>query len=184
MIFLQSSTVRLGSMRQGGVTFIELLISIAVLAILAAIAAPYYGDYIERQRWIGAAEAVYGQIQQAKRASLSNNKQVTFDILSASSTNWCVGYSDQVSCDCGVANDCKVNDQSTLVVSAKDYPGITTTASGAPSSISGSFTMPGITATGKEIWVRSESLGDISVIISTMGRVKMCSDDVSQYPDC
>ena len=175
---------------QSGVTFIELMISIAVLGVLVAIAAPYYGDYVERQRWVGATEAIYGQFQQAKRAALSNNTQIYVNAVSTASTNWCVGYGESNACDCGTASSCQINGQDTVSVNAENYPGISLSLAASDAtpttatSISGWFSMPGISADAKTLLVESSSLGDIRLVISPVGRVRICSNDLSQYPDC
>jgi len=171
---------------QHGVTLLELMVTIAIIGILAAIAGPYMGDYVERQRWVGATEAVYGQLQQAKRAAISNNKPIYFKVTAAASANWCAGYGEAATCDCGVANSCQINSQDTLQVSATDYPGISVLNKSTPAdtSISGSFTMPGVSADDRTLVIRSASLGDIEVVVGPTGRVKVCSDDLGQYPDC
>lgn len=174
------------SRRQKGVTFIELLISIAVLAILVGIAAPYFGDYIERQRLVGAAEAVYGQLQQAKQASVSNNKSIFFQASSIASGNWCTGYSELNNCNCITGTNCEINGQSTVLATATDYPDISVLNKNTPASTAMSleFSMPGLNADGGTIVARSSRVGDIEIVISTVGRIRICSDDVISYPDC
>lgn len=171
---------------QRGFTFLELLITVAIIGVLAALAGPYMGDYVERQRWVGATEAIYGELQQAKRASISNNTQIYFKVTSSASANWCAGYGDGAGCDCAVANSCQINGQNTLQVSADDYPGISVLDKSVPgaSTIDGSFIMPGVSAASKTVVIRSSSLGDVEVDITAAGRISVCSDDLSQYPDC
>jgi type IV fimbrial biogenesis protein FimT len=169
-----------------GFTLFELLITIAILGIVAALAAPYMGNYVERQRLIGATEAVYGQLQQAKRAAISNNRQVYFTVASAASASWCAGFGDSAGCDCKIVSSCQVNGQDTLPVTSEDYPGIRLLSKSTPAltTISTSFIMPGISANNDTLVVRSDELGDVEVIISPAGRVRVCSDVLSQYPDC
>lgn len=171
---------------QRGVTMLELLVAVVILGILAAIAAPYMGNYIERQRWVGAAEAVYGQLQHAKRSAMANNTTIYFNAADAASTNWCTGYGDAGTCDCKTASSCQVNGQDTLTARATDYPGIQLLDKSAPAStsISSDFSMPGISATAKTLVVRSSKLGDIEIVISSVGRVKICSDSLGRYPGC
>lgn len=187
---LQSVTSRPRTSRQQGVTFIELLISIAVLAILVAIAAPYFGDYIERQRLVGATEALYGQLQQAKRAAISNNKTIYFEVVSANSDSWIAVYGEQAACN-GSADGCEINEMPTVQVTAEDYPtvevhdGVTSTLT----PITVDFNMPGIStsfdpSSSGSIELSSPSGWVVEVSVSPVGRVEICSDDVSQYPDC
>lgn len=157
---------------ESGVTLIELLISIAVLAILVAIAAPYFGDYIERQRLVGAAEALHGQIQQAKRAAISNNKTIYFQASNGSS--WTATYGDE---DPPTGD---VNGLSVLNVSSEDYPTIEIV-----NAVTVDFNMPGNSAdVSGNLDIESPSGWNVVVSVSSVGRVEICSDDLSQYPDC
>lgn len=173
---------------QKGVTLIELLVATAVLAILAAIAVPYYGDYVERQRWEGATEAVYSMVLQAKRASISNNQDVYFVAYGLNTSSWCATFSETSSavasadCSAGYVN---TPANSSVRINSSSYPNIVLL-----SSISGSasiigFEMPGITVDSPQtLTLRSSRLGDIDVVLSSTMQVYVCSDDLSRYPDC
>ncbi|TCK05944.1 GspH/FimT family pseudopilin [Marinobacterium mangrovicola] len=157
---------------QLGVTFIELLISIAVLAVLVALAAPYFGNYIERQRLVGATEALHGQIQQAKRAAISNNKTIYLQV--SNGANWASVYGD-TNPPAGEVNGLPVLD-----VDSEDYP--TTEVA---TSVTIAFEKPGLnTNVSGSLAVGSPSGWKVIVSLSPIGRVEICSDDVSQYPDC
>lgn len=66
--------------RQGGLTLIELMVAIAILAILATVAAPSFTRYFAAQRVKGAAEEIYADLQFARMESVQRNApvQVTF----------------------------------------------------------------------------------------------------------
>ena len=165
-----------------GVTLLELLVVIAVLGILAAIAIPYYGDYIERQRWVGAAEAVYSQMSHAKRLAISNNSTVYFVATSDSDpSNWCLTYSEDSSSGCNAGWVVNSASNPSLPISGENYPNISLNSGGVwPLSIG--FVMPGLgVSTAQSIGVVSARLGTITVSASAAMNVSICSDDYLRY---
>ena len=172
------------SLRQQGVTLIELLVVITILSILASIAVPFFGDYIERQRLVGASEAIYSQLQQAKRSAISNNRSVSLYVGGIGTTNWCATISEGPS----VGTDCSggylvtsAANPSVVITNDSNFPGISLQASNAAVS----FLMPGVITSGAQSFVlRSSRLGDVLVNVENSMRLKVCSDDISQYPDC
>lgn len=66
--------------RPQGFTIIELMVTIAVLAILAAMAIPSFTDMMERQRLINATEAVYSDLQNARSEAVKRSQQIVVSI--------------------------------------------------------------------------------------------------------
>lgn len=60
-----------------GFAIIELMVAVVVVAILAVVAAPAFGEYFAAQRVKGAAEELLADFQFARMESVQKNAQVT-----------------------------------------------------------------------------------------------------------
>lgn len=91
-----------------GFTLVELMITITVLAVLAAIAAPSFVSMLERQRLNAATENLFVDLQHARSEAIKRNKLIFFNLDADNPSDWCYGIdeSDQ-DCDC-LDNACKV----------------------------------------------------------------------------
>lgn len=70
---------------QSGFTIIELMITIAVIAVLAAIATPSFTDLIERNRITGAAEAIKSELQFARSEAVKQSCDTTLTFIDGNS---------------------------------------------------------------------------------------------------
>jgi type IV fimbrial biogenesis protein FimT len=173
--------------RSQGFTLIELMVVIAVLAIMIALATPSFADFFERYRLRGAADKVVTLLASARAESVMRNRDVSVD-FKGSGGNWCVGANatpnpatagDPVgvaaSCDCSVANSCKLSDDRTLAVSASDLNGVTIGALPATmifSSKSGGLLPLGTTES--TTMVSPNSKYTLQLEISALGRAMLC----------
>lgn len=111
--------------RQRGFSLIELMVTVGILALLAALAAPNFTDYIDRTRLRGAADDVVSVIGNARVESVKADRDVSMAFI-GTGTNWCLGANaaiepttglpaqDSAPCVCTDAADatqCLVNGQ-------------------------------------------------------------------------
>ena len=82
--------IRYSHFSQKGVTLIELMIVIALLAILTTIAAPSYNNLIQRNSVDGGVDLFVAQLRLARNEAVRRNNTVTLG-KSDSSTNWVDG---------------------------------------------------------------------------------------------
>ena len=76
--------------RERGFTLIELMVTIAVLAILLAVAVPAFSDFMEKARLRGAADALASQFSLARAEAMRTDRNVTLSIEGEDEA-WCSG---------------------------------------------------------------------------------------------
>ena len=169
---------------QIGVTLLELLVAVAVLGILAAIAVPNYGDYINRQRLVGAAEGVYSQLQLARRAAVSNNKSVAFVVENIGSNTWCASFSEDTSLVCDDAFVTSSTSNKSSYVRGEDFSSSVILSSDSGLNYT-QFSMPGLTVSGASSYTASISgFAAVEVAVGAGMQLSICSNDLGRYQDC
>lgn len=82
---MQNRPISLGR----GFTLVELMVTIAVLAIMLAAAAPSFADFFDKYRLRGAVDDVVSVISNARAESVKSGRDVRVDFAGAA-TAWCV----------------------------------------------------------------------------------------------
>ncbi len=165
--------------QNSGFTLVELMVTIAVLAILVAIGIPSFQSTLDKRRLTGAAEQLYADLQYARSEAIKRNANVLVSLKPAkdvTSATWCYGIST-ATCDCSTGTTCQL-DGVTKIVNQDGFRGVT---------LMHNFTGDRLTlnsqrgtATQGTISL-SASVGTVQVIVSSLGRMRICSDDVPDY---
>lgn len=90
--------------RQRGLSLVELMVTIAVLGILASVALPAYNNLIERTRIRAATEAVTDLLQFSRLESIKQNRD--FQIVGTNGANWCMAITNLGAAACTCGTDC------------------------------------------------------------------------------
>lgn len=113
--------------RHKGFTLMELMITVAIIAILAALALPSFQSILEKQRLVGAANTLFANLQYARSEAIKQNQAIRFQFNTAS---WCFGVDDTAAdCDCTNVSTCTINTMQ-KVVSNADYTNVTFAVAG------------------------------------------------------
>lgn len=76
--------------RQAGFNVIELMITIAIAAILLTLAVPSFSDFFDKYRLRGAADDIASTLANARAAAVKADRDVNIS-FKGTADNWCVG---------------------------------------------------------------------------------------------
>ena len=197
--------------KKAGFTTIELLITMAIVAVLVTLAEPSYSTFIEKRKITGGAEEIASFMMLARSEAVKHNQQTTVSFVRTGDTDWCIGMMFEsvfAPCDCKISTDtddkyCALkyteNGSTDVVVepqliSSSDYSGFKLTA--ATTAFGGDQALTydpvrGILAEPTDLssfTVQSNNAAyELSANISATGTVKICtnsSKNVSGYKSC
>ncbi len=162
-------------MKQKGFTLIDLMVTMAVFAILMIVGIPTMRSMIEDNRLRSSSEELYSKLTQSKARAIDNQKDVTVNFVTGQ--NWCYGANINTVCSCNVVNNCALGS-------------VTNNANQTSLSITGFTSSNAIIKSGLGTLANSGkatfSLNgkSVSIIVSQMGLITICSDTVGGYASC
>jgi prepilin-type N-terminal cleavage/methylation domain-containing protein len=176
-----------------GFTLYELMITLAVVGVVASFAVPSMQYSIEKRNTVDVAEEIYSQIHLARSEAIARSQPVFMNIVPG--TNWAIGISTDAACDPSDNNpactlpDLDTNNPITHLITAADHPDFTLTST----SNQITFESQRGTTSGATIDVEStEDNGfEVTVAVGLLGQVSVCSAEndpdtayVSGYRAC
>ncbi len=159
-----------------GFTLLELLMSVAIMAILVVLSTPIFTTYIMQNRLKGAGESLYGDLFHARAEAIKQQKNIT--VVFQTGANWCYGVTTASNCNCSVANNCTLGQVSYL-----RHKNTTLSVIGLGANTSFNGTRGVVSSTGT-LSFTSNSGDSISLELNKMGFTKICSADLSGYTSC
>lgn len=163
-----------------GFTLIELIVTMAVAAILATIAVPAFNNTFENLRARRATESMVSALYNAKSEAIKRNTfvRVVFKTSNAGAT-WCYGLTTDATCDCTTANSC-VLDGVERVVSNTQFKDIA--ASVSPTDSTFHFNPLRGTVNAGNVRFTSSAQGlQSKAMVNGKGRITACSDAGAGY---
>lgn len=150
---------RKGVTGEGGLTLIELMVTLAVLAILLAVTAPIFSQIRQVYNLRGAAREIFSELQKARMAAVMENNRYRFSLVDS--------YNYKIHDD----NDNDGAEDAGETVTTKniqtDSPGVTLSATNTVTFI------PNGTASTYGTITLTNTSGSKSVVVSSAGRIRI-----------
>lgn len=174
--------MRMNQGSEHGVSLVEVLLMLAIMALLAVWAVPSFHDLLARYRLKGAAETLFGELHRARLGAIQRNRTLSARFTIQPSGQWCLGLSDDVGegCHC---------DQSDCLLEGHPAPRLDSTAlprvrldTNLPRHTLLFSPLRGGARPGSVFL--STAKHEARIVISSLGRMRLCSDQLADYPPC
>lgn len=146
-----------------GVTLLELLVALGILAVLGTLALPSMHGRLARERLAGAAEALAADLADARFEAARRGAPLHVNL--ALGTDWCWSVAAAPGCTCAVAQSCQLK-----AVRAIDHPGVRL-VSGRGAAIDAQ----GVSSTPLGATFDSAMDESLRVDLLALGRARVCS---------
>lgn len=160
--------------RSRGLTLIEIAVTLAVLAVLATLTLPSFGNMVERHRLISAAEGLAADLSEARFQAARAGQPL--HVVFHTGTDWCYAVALAPGCDCGRPQPCQLK-----TVRGADLPGTQLNA-----AANASFDPAALaTVGGQADFSATQGAVRLSVALTPLGRARVCSPSgLRGYPAC
>lgn len=163
-----------------GLTLIEVLIGLVLLALLGTLTVPSLADYQERQRLKTAAESLATSLNFARAEALAQQRFMYVQLAGQGSTRWCYAVSAEAKCDC-LSRSCDAVQR----LDTERLPGIELGGSSRPVFRFNWKNGAATGANGTATFVGQRTGQRLCVVLSNLGRVRMLTskqNPVAGYP--
>lgn len=161
-------------MRQHGLTLIELMMALAMLAIVGSLALPSFGSLLGRTRLKSTAETLASDIAEARREAVT--KGFALHIEFERRHDWCWGVATISGCACGSAQPCQLKTEH-----AADHAGIELV-----DAHNAHLDPNGVALSGGDAEFQAAHGERLRVALGALGHTRICAprDPVPGYPAC
>lgn len=161
-------------MRVDGFSAVELIVVLAIIAILSLVGLPTFKDMILRNTIKQAAESLKSDIQFARTEAIKQSQNIAVSRNTGNDGAWCYGIST-AACDCSTAGSCTIR-----TVTGANFGGVDLDFVSALTT----FSYRRGTANASNTCF-SFSDYTLKVYTSSAGRTQICSDGASSAgPSC
>ncbi len=172
-----------------GFTLLELMVTVSVAMILAAMAVPSFSSQMENYRLQAASERLYADLQFARLEAIRSNQNVRVSFTSGS--QWCYGLIlGETACDCSVSVSSASNYCSLKRVTHADFSRVSI-----PDAASITFSdrktgfdpVRGIALNAGSVTLQSTAGNQARIMLAALGLVTVCAPagtNLSGYPAC
>ncbi|MGZ8934442.1 MAG: GspH/FimT family pseudopilin [Methylobacter sp.] len=167
-------------LRNSGFTLLELMLVIAIIAILAALAVPSFSTTLAKQRTTGAAEAVLADLRWARAEAIKRNRNVRVTFTNGSAWHYTIH-----------ADPAGSNTQ-LKTVDGSDFPSITLATASFDNSVAyttfestrgTSLNSVGSLSSNEGTVTITSNNFSVSVIVSPLGSARICGS-MGGYETC
>jgi type IV fimbrial biogenesis protein FimT len=175
---------------QAGFTLVELMITLVILGVLVAIAAPTMFSTVESRKLHGAVERAFADFQFVKTEAIKRNSFVRLDFNGfGAGNNWCYGFKVNADCDCTITDPtnvlfCEIDGVAQRVTQDTYDGAVSVIAAATPFAGVASFSpIRGTTSAGSLILGLSDGR-TARIVVSPIGRIRICSNSIGGYRTC
>lgn len=160
-----------------GLTLIELMVALAIVALLMTLAVPSFGSVLARHRLKAAAEQLAADLAEARLLAAQRGHALHLNLQGGA--QWCWAVTSASGCDCRVVQSCQLK-----TVRAADHPGVTLLDGGELR-----IAAPGLStlrADDGHALLQGREGAALRVALTPLGRAKVCAAGaaVAGYAGC
>jgi len=168
-----------------GLTLIELMITLSIFSILLGYATPAMHDLFVKKRLQSAATKIYTDLRFAQSEAIKLNTPI-FVSFSHTKDQWCYGLNLREPCDCNQAQSCKLaENEHTVNQSMFRNISIIKSKFAGNKQHTAFDPLKGFASAGGSkngtIWLASATRDLVAIVVSRLGRVRICSPTISGY---
>lgn len=179
-------------LHERGFTLIELMVTLVVVAILVAMAAPSFADFFERYRLRSAVDDTIAVFAQARQAAVEADRNVTVKVDPAA---WCVGAVQApepatagslvevspAACDCTTPVTCSV-DGVPLFADGSGRTGVSVSVTGGIFTFdSKNGTLTDLVASHRIAFLSRTGRYGLDVLVGPLGQTRACVPAGKRY---